>query len=146
MTVSLFDPVKVGAIEAPNRIFMAPMTRARGTREHVPTPRMVAYYASRSSAGLIISEAIGISQQGLGWPYATGLWTAEQVTGWRAVTDAVHEAGGRILAQLWHMGRVVHSSFNAGKQAVSASISTAPGYAHTYAGNQPYEAARASDR
>ena len=95
---SLFDPIQLGAIRAPNRILMAPMTRARGTREHVPTPIMVDYYAQRASAGLIISEAIGVSRQGLGWPYATGLWTAEQVAGWRSVTDAVHAAGGRIIA------------------------------------------------
>ena len=76
---NLFDPIQLGAIKAPNRILMAPMTRARGTREHVPTPIMVDYYAQRAFAGLIISEAIGISRQGLGWPYATGLWTAEQL-------------------------------------------------------------------
>jgi N-ethylmaleimide reductase len=139
---SLFDPIQLGAIRAPNRILMAPMTRARGTREHVPTPIMVDYYAQRASAGLIISEAIGVSRQGLGWPYATGLWTAEQVAGWRSVTDAVHEAGGRIIAQLWHMGRVVHPSFLDGAQPVSASVTTAPGHAHTYAGRQAYTAAR----
>ncbi len=140
---TLFDPLELGAIAAPNRIFMAPMTRARGTREHVPTPMMAAYYAQRASAGLIISEAIGITQQGLGWPYATGLWSAEQIAGWRAVTDAVHAAGGRIIAQLWHMGRVVHPSFLDGAQPVSASVTTAPDHAHTYAGKQPYTQARA---
>lgn len=139
---TLFDPIQLGAISAPNRILMAPMTRARGTREHVPTPIMIDYYAARASAGLIISEAIGISRQGLGWPYATGLWTREQIEGWRRVTDAVHEAGGRIIAQLWHMGRVVHPSFLDGAQPVSASVTTAPGHAHTYAGKQPYTAAR----
>src|SRR5206468_10121178 len=101
----LFDPIQIGAIRAPNRIFMAPMTRARGTRQHIPTPIMETYYAERAGAGLIISEAIGITQEGLGWPYATGLWTPEQIAGWRKVTDAVHEAGGQILGQLWHMGR-----------------------------------------
>ncbi len=139
---TLFDPIRLGAIEAPNRILMAPMTRARGTREHVPTPIMAEYYAQRASAGLIISEAIGISQQGLGWPYATGLWSPEQVEGWRKVTDAVHEAGGHIVAQLWHMGRTVHPSFLGGEAPVSASATTAPRYAHTYDGRQPYEAAR----
>jgi 2,4-dienoyl-CoA reductase-like NADH-dependent reductase (Old Yellow Enzyme family) len=139
---NLFDPIDLGAIRAPNRILMAPMTRARGTRDHVPTPRMAKYYADRASAGLIISEAVGVSQQGLGWPYATGLWTPEQVAGWRMVTDAVHEAGGRIIAQLWHMGRVAHSSFNRGERPVSASDTTAPSQAHTYDGKQPYEEAR----
>lgn len=139
---TLFDPIRIGAIEAPNRILMAPMTRARGTRDHVPTPIMAEYYAQRAGAGLIISEAIGISRQGLGWPYATGLWTSEQVAGWRRVTDAVHAAGGRILAQLWHMGRTVHPSFLDGDQPVAASVTTAPGHAHTYAGRQPYATAR----
>ncbi|WNG30481.1 alkene reductase [Cystobacter fuscus] len=139
---TLFDPIRLGAIEAPNRILMAPLTRARGTREHVPTPIMADYYAQRASAGLIISEAIGISQQGLGWPYATGLWSAEQVAGWRKATDAVHAAGGRIVAQLWHMGRIVHPSYLGGAQPVSASATTAPGHAHTYEGKQPYAQAR----
>lgn len=111
---TLFDPIRLGDIEAPNRIFMAPMTRARGTQDHVPTSIMAQYYAQRASAGLIISEAIGISQQGLGWPFATGLWSDEQVAGWLRVTEAVHAAGGRIIAQLWHMGRTVHPSFNGG--------------------------------
>jgi len=97
---TLFDPIRIGAIQAPNRILMAPMTRARGTREHLPTPIMADYYAQRASAGLIISEAIGITQQGLGWPFATGLWSPEQIAGWRRVTEAVHGAGGRIVAQL----------------------------------------------
>jgi 2,4-dienoyl-CoA reductase-like NADH-dependent reductase (Old Yellow Enzyme family) len=139
---TLFDPIQLGAIRAPNRILMAPMTRARGTREHLPTPMMAEYYAQRASAGLIISEAIGITRQGLGWPYATGLWSPEQIAGWRTITDAVHEAGGRIVAQLWHMGRVVHPSFLAGAQPVSSSVTTAPGHAYTYDGKQPYEEAR----
>src|SRR6476661_3498916 len=107
---SLFDPIKLGAIEAPNRVLMAPLTRGRATREHVPTALMATYYAQRAAAGLIITEATGISRQGLGWPYAPALWNAEQVEAWKPVVAAVHEAGGRIFAQLWHMGRLVHSS------------------------------------
>lgn len=140
---TLLDPVRLGAIQAPARILMAPMARARGKREQVSTAMMTDYYAQRASAGLIVSKAIGISQQGLGWPYATGLWSPEQVAGWRRVTDAVHVAGGRIIAQLWHMGRVVHPSFLGGAQPVSSSVTTAPGHAHTYSGKQPYTAARA---
>ncbi|WP_426122843.1 alkene reductase [Pararhizobium sp. PWRC1-1] len=139
---TLFDPIELGAIKAPNRIFMAPMTRARGTREHVPTPMMIDYYAERASAGLIITEAIGINQLGLGWPYATGIWSPEQITGWRKITDAVHENGGRIIAQLWQMGRVVHPSFLNGDKPVSASATTAPSQAHTYDGKQAYAEAR----
>ncbi len=143
MAPTLPDPIRLGAIEAPNRILMAPLTRARGTREHVPTPIMAEYYRQRAGAGLIISEATGISRQGLGWPYAPGLWTAEQVAAWRPVTAAVHEAGGRIVAQLWHMGRVVHPDFLGGAAPVSASATTAPAHAHTYEGKKPYEPARA---
>ena len=140
---SLFDPIQLGAISALNRILMAPLTRARNTREFVPTPMMAEYYAQRAGAGLLISEATGISRQGLGWPYGPGIWTAEQVAGWRVVTDAVHAAGGRIVCQLWHMGRVVHPSFLGGEQPVSASATTAPGQAHTYDGKQRYAEARA---
>lgn len=140
---TLFDPINVGAIAAPNRIFMAPLTRGRATRAHVPTPLMVEYYTQRAGAGLIISEATGISQQGLGWPYAPGLWNEEQVAGWAEVTKSVHAAGGRIVAQLWHMGRLVHPSFLAGAAPVSASATTAPGEAYTYDGKQPYGPARA---
>lgn len=139
---TLFDSLQMGALRLNNRILMAPMTRARGTRDHIPTPIMADYYAQRASAGVIFSEAIGISQQGLGWPYATGLWSPEQVRGWRRVTDAVHRAGGKIIAQLWHMGRVVDPSFLDGAQPVSSSATAAPGQAHTYIGRRDYEVAR----
>lgn len=139
---SLFDPLKLGAITAPNRILMAPLTRGRSTREHVPTAIMVEYYTQRASAGLIITEATGISPQGLGWPFAPGLWSAEQVAAWKLVTSSVHAAGGRIIAQLWHMGRLVHPSLPGRGQPVSASATTAPGKAHTYEGKQPYVEAR----
>lgn len=141
---TLFDPIQLGAIAAPNRILMAPLTRARGTRDHVPTPLMADYYGQRAAAGLIISEAIGISRQGLGWPFATGLWNDAQVEGWKRVTDAVHAKGGRIVAQLWHMGRLVHSSVT-GQQPVAPSPVAAPGHAHTYEGNKDYETPRALD-
>ena len=140
---SLFDPIRLGAIEAPNRILMAPLTRGRSTRAHLPTSIMAGYYAQRASAGLIITEATGISQEGLGWPYAPGIWSEEQVAAWMPVTEAVHAAGGRIVMQLWHMGRMVHPSFLGGAKPVSASPTTAPDRAHTYDGRQPYEAARA---
>jgi 2,4-dienoyl-CoA reductase-like NADH-dependent reductase (Old Yellow Enzyme family) len=139
---TLFDPLPLGAIVAPNRIFMAPLTRGRGTRAHVPTPLMIDYYRQRASAGLIITEATGISREGLGWPYAPGLWSREQVEAWKPVTAGVHEAGGRIVAQLWHMGRVVHSSVT-GVQPVSSSATTGPGQAHTYDGKRDFEEARA---
>ena len=138
----LFQPLRLGAIEAPNRIIMAPLTRGRATGEGVPTPIMVEYYRQRASAGLIISEATGISREGLGWPSAPGIWTDEQTEAWKPVTEAVHQAGGRIVLQLWHMGRVVHSVFNNGQPPVSASATRAPGHAHTPEGRKDYETAR----
>jgi 2,4-dienoyl-CoA reductase-like NADH-dependent reductase (Old Yellow Enzyme family) len=139
---TLFDPIKIGRLTCPNRIWMAPLTRGRGTRNHVPTDLMATYYAQRASAGLIISEATHISVEGSGWPYAGGLMGPEHVSGWKKVTDAVHQAGGRMYAQLWHMGRLVHPSLH-GVQPVSSSPTTAPGKAHTYDGRQPYVEARA---
>lgn len=138
---TLFDPLTLGALRAPNRAIMAPLTRARATREHVPTPMMADYYAQRASAGLIISEATGISRASVGWPYAPGIWSDRQVHAWQRVTRAVHEQGGLIICQLWHMGRMAHSAVT-GVQPVSASATTMPGEAHTYDGKQPFENAR----
>ena len=142
---SLFDPLALGALALPNRMLMAPLTRGRATKEAVPTPIMADYYAQRAAAGLIISEATGISREGLGWPYAPGLWNADQVEGWKPVTAAVHAAGGRIVAQLWHMGRLVHPDLGGG-QPLSSSATTAPDRAHTYEGKKPYVEARAATR
>ena len=140
---SLFDPITVGGLTLKNRVWMAPLTRGRATRDAVPTPIMADYYAQRAGAGLIISEATGISREGLGWPFAPGLWSDAQVEGWKPVTEAVHRAGGRIVAQLWHMGRLVHPDLGGG-QPVSASATTAPFKAHTYEGKKPYVEARAA--
>ncbi len=138
---NLFTPLQLGALELPNRILMAPLTRARAGREALPNELMARYYAQRAGAGLIISEATGISREGLGWPNAPGLWNDEQVRGWKQVTDSVHHAGGRIVAQLWHMGRLVHPDLGGG-QPVSSSATTAPDFAHTYEGKKPYVEAR----
>ena len=139
----LFEPLQLGAIELPNRIAMAPLTRARAGREGVPNEMMAAYYSQRASAGLIISEATGISREGLGWPNAPGLWNDAQVEGWQLVTRKVHRHGGRMVAQLWHMGRVVHPKVS-GMEPVSSSAQTAPDYAHTYDGKMPYVEPRAA--
>lgn len=139
---SLFDPIQLGAIRAPNRILMAPLTRGRATPDHVPTPVMAEYYRQRAGAGLIISEGTGISRQGLGWAYAPGLWTDEQVEAWKPVVAAVHEAGGRIAAQLWHMGRLVHPDFLGGEAPVSSSATTAPGTVRTYPAEESGEIKR----
>ena len=139
---NLLDPITLGDIAAPNRILMAPLTRGRADAGHVPNDLMKTYYTQRAGAGLIITEATGISQEGLGWPAAPGLWSDAQTEGWKPITESVHEAGGRIIAQLWHMGRIVHSSYNDGQPGVSSSATTAPGHAYTRTGKQPYEQAR----
>ncbi len=144
MTATLFDPITLGAIQAPNRVIMSPLTRGRSSDGHVPVTQLKAdYYSQRASAGLIIAEATGISQEGLGWPSAPGIWSDAQVEAWKPVTQAVHDAGGRIILQLWHMGRLVHSDFLGGAQPVSSSATTAPGDAHTAEGKKPYVKARA---
>ena len=139
----LFQPIKLGAIDAPNRILMAPLTRGRADPGFVPNAMMAEYYRQRAGAGLIISEATGISVQGLGWPSAPGIWNDAQVEGWKLVTEAVHREGGRIILQLWHMGRLVHPDFLGGKSGVSASATTAPDHAHTPTGRKPNEQAHA---
>ena len=121
---SLFDPIKVGAIDAPNRIFMAPLTRQRASDEHVPAEISIEYYRQRASAGLIITEGTGISRQGMGWPNAPGLWTEAQREAWKPILAAVHEAGGRIVAQLWHLGRLARPDV-IGMQPLSASATRA---------------------
>jgi N-ethylmaleimide reductase len=111
---ALFQPLRLGAMELPSRIVMAPMTRSRTTQPgNVPNTLMAQYYAQRASAGLIISEATQISRQGQGYSFTPGIYTDEHVAGWRQVTDAVHEAGGRMVLQLWHVGRMSHASFHA---------------------------------
>ena len=141
---TLFQPVSLGAIEAKNRIVMAPLTRGRSTQPgSIPNEMMATYYRQRASAGLIISEATGISVEGLGWPAAPGVWSEEQTEGWKQVTKAVHEEGGQIVLQLWHMGRLVHSDFLGGESPVSASATHAPGHAHTPTGRKDYVPARA---
>ena len=140
----LFQPLQMGALRSRNRILMAPLTRGRADNPGlVPTGMMVEYYRQRAGAGLIISEATGISREGSGWPNAPGIWSDEQVEGWRAVTDAVHGEGGLIVLQMWHMGRLVHPDMIDGAPPVSASATHAPGHAHTYSGRQDYAPARA---
>jgi N-ethylmaleimide reductase len=133
----LFRPLRLGAIEASNRIFMSPLTRARAT-DRVPNELMARYYVQRASAGLIVTEATAISEQGYGWLGSPGIYTDEQVAGWRRVTGAVHDAGGRIVLQLWHMGRASHPEFLGGESPVAPSPVAAEGEAHTPSGKKPY--------
>lgn len=139
---TLFDPCTIGDIALSNRVVMAPLTRNRAVGG-LPNALMAEYYRQRASAGLIIAEATQVCAQGQGYLDTPGIHTPEQVAAWRVVTDAVHAAGGRIIMQLWHMGRIVHPDFLNGEAPVSASATTAPGYAHTYEGKKPYTEARA---
>ena len=114
----LFSPLRVGALDLPNRIVMAPLTRSRaGQPGDVPQPMNARYYAQRADAGLIVSEAAPISRQGTGYAFTPGIYTDAQQAGWRGVTDAVHAAGGRIALQLWHVGRISHHLLQEGGQA-----------------------------
>lgn len=141
---ALFQPLKMGALEARNRIFMAPLTRGRAADPvFTPNALMAQYYGQRAGAGMILTEATGISVEGLGWPSAPGIWTDEQTEAWKPSVDAVHDKGGLIVMQLWHMGRIVHPEFLGGKPGLSASATTAPDHAHTPKGRLPHEQARA---
>ncbi len=111
---NLFDSLKVGSLSLPNRIVMAPLTRMRSKPGNIPWELNAAYYSQRASAGLIISEASQVCQEGQGYPGTPGIHSEEQVQGWRGVTDAVHNAGGRIFLQLWHVGRISHRSHQPG--------------------------------
>jgi N-ethylmaleimide reductase len=118
----LFTPYRMGDLVLRNRIVMAPLTRMRArSRDHVPTALQAEYYAQRAAAGLIVTEATAISPDGFGWADTPGLWAREQVRGWRRVTDAVHAVGGRIIAQLWHMGAMSHPDLRDGAAPLSAS-------------------------
>ncbi|MBT0667436.1 alkene reductase [Novosphingobium profundi] len=122
MPSSLFEPTTIGEISLPNRIVMAPMTRARSAQPgDIPNALNAAYYAQRASAGLIVTEASQISPQGKGYSFTPGIYSPEQIAGWRTVTDAVHSAGGRIFIQLWHVGRMSHPDFHEGAPPVAPS-------------------------
>ncbi len=117
-TAKLFSPLKIGALTLPNRVFMAPLTRLRSIEPgDIPTPLMAEYYRQRASAGLIITEATQISFQAKGYAGAPGLHTQEQLNAWKKITQAVHEEGGHIAVQLWHVGRISHSSLQPNQQA-----------------------------
>jgi NADPH2 dehydrogenase len=141
---SLFDPVRLGALSLPNRIIMAPLTRARATPEgRVPTAVMRDYYVQRASAGLIISEATSVTPMGVGYAKTPGIWSAEQVEGWKPVTQAVHAAGGRIVLQLWHVGRISDPIFLDGALPVAPSPIAAQGHVSLLRPQRPFVTPRA---
>jgi N-ethylmaleimide reductase len=141
---SLFSPVQIGDLSLSNRVAMAPMTRARSGPDRIPNALMAEYYAQRSTAGLIISEATTISEMANGWVESPGIYTDAMAEAWKPVVQAVHAEGSRFFLQLWHMGRASHSSFHQGLPSVAPSaIRMEADDIHTPTGKQPHEVPRA---
>ncbi len=144
MSAPLLSSVKLGRYTFPNRIVLAPLTRNRAAAGNVPTPLNALYYEQRASAGLLITEASQVSPQGQGYPNTPGIYSPEQVAGWRLVTDAVHAKGGKIFLQLWHVGRISHPDFQPNGDLPVAPSAIAPeGEVYTYEGAKPYVTPRA---
>lgn len=142
-TNHLLSPIKVGAWELPNRMIMAPLTRCRASEGRVPNALMAEYYAQRATAGLILSEATSVMPMGVGYPNTPGIWSDEQVEGWKLVTDAVHEAGGRIVLQLWHVGRISDPIYLNGELPVAPSAIAASGHVSLVRPEKGFETPRA---
>jgi len=143
---TLFDPLIAGAFHLPNRIVMAPLTRTRATPDgRVPVPLMVEYYRQRASAGLILTEATSVDPMGVGYPRTPGIWSDEQIEGWKLVTAAVHQAGGRIVLQLWHVGRISDPVYLDGRTPVSASAIQPKGHVSLVRPQKPFVTPRALD-
>jgi 2,4-dienoyl-CoA reductase-like NADH-dependent reductase (Old Yellow Enzyme family) len=143
---TLFDALKLGDLQLPNRIIMAPLTRSRAGDSRIPNQLMAEYYAQRASAGLILSEATVVSPMGIGYAGTPGIWSHEQVEGWKLTTRAVHEAGGRIFLQLWHVGRVSDPGFLNGALPVAPSALAAKGNVSLVRPPTPFVTPRALDR
>jgi len=134
----LHKPLRVGALTLPNRIIMAPLTRCRAGAGRVPNDMMVEYYRQRASAGLILSEATAVDPMGVGYPDTPGIWSEEQVEGWKKVTAAVHAAGGRMFLQLWHVGRISDPIYLNGALPVAPSAVAATGHVSLVRPQRPY--------
>ncbi len=143
---TLFEPLKVGALTLPNRVFMAPLTRARSGDSRIPNDLMAEYYAQRAGAGLILTEATSVDPMGIGYAATPGIWSDEQVAGWKKITDAVHAKDGRIFLQLWHVGRISDPSFLGGQPPVAPSAIAAEGHVSLLRPMRPYPVPRALDR
>ncbi len=142
---SLFESLQVGDINLPNRIVMAPLTRCRASEGRVPNTLMAEYYAQRATAGLILSEATAVMPMGVGYPDTPGIWSNAQVEGWKLITKAVHEKGGRIFLQLWHVGRISHPSYLNGELPVAPSAITPGGHVSLLRPQAPFVTPRALD-
>lgn len=143
MSLQLLSPYSTPTLTLPNRLVLAPMTRSRALPGNVPNPLSARYYAQRASAGLLISEGTQVSPQGVGYIRTPGMHSPAQVEGWRVITEAVHAAGGRIVAQLWHVGRVSHPDFHRGALPVAPSALRPDGEVFTFEGRKPMVTPRA---
>ncbi|MCP5418967.1 MAG: alkene reductase [Gammaproteobacteria bacterium] len=143
---TLFDPLQVGDLVLPNRIVMAPLTRSRAGAVRIPNALMAEYYAQRAGAGLIITEATSVMPQGVGYADTPGIWSAEQVAGWKLATQAVHRKGGRIFLQLWHVGRVSDPLFLNGELPVAPSAIAPEGHVSLVRPEKPFVTPRALER
>lgn len=135
---SLFEPITLGALALPSRIIMSPLTRSRASEGRVPNDLMREYYTQRTSAGLIFTEATCINPRSVGYSDTPGIWSQEQVAGWRRITDGIHATGGRIVCQLWHVGRLSHPDFLDGWLPVAPSAIACPGEIRIPSGHAPY--------
>jgi len=140
---NLLSPVKIGDFNLPNRIIMSPLTRCRASEGRVPNAMMAEYYAQRSTAGLIISEATSVTAMGVGYPDTPGIWSVPQVEGWKLATQAVHAAGGRILLQLWHVGRISDPMYLNGELPVAPSAIAPAGHVNQVRPLKPFVIPRA---
>jgi len=140
---SLFDPIRLGELDLPNRVIMAPLTRCRAVDRRVPNALMAEYYAQRSSAGLILTEATSVDPMGVGYPNTPGIWSDEQTNAWKAITAAVHERGGKILLQLWHVGRISDPVYLDGRLPVAPSAIAAEGHVSLVRPKRAYPTPRA---
>jgi len=140
---TLFDPLRLGDLDLPNRIVMAPLTRLRAGPTQIPNALMADYYAQRASAGLLITEGVPVTPQGVGYQGVPGIWSQEQVEGWKQVTKAVHDKGGRIFMQIWHVGRISDPSFHGGELPVAPSAIAAKGHVSLLRPERPYPTPRA---
>ncbi|ADZ90795.1 alkene reductase [Marinomonas mediterranea] len=145
LNADLFRSVELGDIALANRFVMAPLTRCRATN-HLPNELMAEYYGQRASAGLLISECSIVTEGASAFGNDPGVYSQEQVEGWKKTTQAVHQAGGRIFMQIWHAGRAAHPSFNGGQDAVAPSAIAIDGETHTPEGKQPYSQPKALSR
>ncbi len=146
MSPTLFDPLKAGDLLLPNRILMAPLTRRRAGETRVPNALMATYYEQRASAGLILSEATSVTPLGVGYADTPGIWSSDQIQGWKLVTRAVHRAGGRMFLQLWHVGRISHPIFLNGASPVAPSAIAPKGRVSLVRPETPYVTPRALER